>query len=212
MDSSFFPQPLRRLPELPLRPSHSVLSWDGSEPALEFHAAPQLPQWTASPGVLLPQQLAVIKPCPDMDGYYPMVRRMTSTFYLYYTQTNLLFCLSLYETCSALLTNCFFPLVTSNPHVPSCSFLNHVTLYHCFFAFGTIPRTTVFVSLFSSCACCYCYCCCFPALRSPLAISLALWVMNRSDLSRMLSCLQTDKLRLQSNAFLLCVSGFEHHG
>ncbi|KAL7792897.1 hypothetical protein V8C37DRAFT_409815 [Trichoderma ceciliae] len=71
MDSSFFPQPSRRLPSFSLRPGLSVLSWDGSEPGLEFHAVSPLPQWTVSSGVLLPQPLAVIKACPDMDGYYP---------------------------------------------------------------------------------------------------------------------------------------------
>lgn len=79
MDSSFSAKNLRRIPELPLRFSQSVLSWDGSEPGLEFHKPSELHPWAASPGVLLPQPLAVIKPCPDMDGYYPMVRHMTST-------------------------------------------------------------------------------------------------------------------------------------
>ncbi|KAL7909234.1 hypothetical protein GGI35DRAFT_449383 [Trichoderma velutinum] len=72
MDSSFSPKDLRRIPELPLRLSQSVLSWDGRESALEFHTAPEMPLWATSPGVLLPQPPAVIKPCPDMDGYYPM--------------------------------------------------------------------------------------------------------------------------------------------
>lgn len=79
MDSSFSAKNLRRIPELPLRLGESVLSWDGRESALEFHRATEMPPWAASSGVLLPPPLAVIKPCPDMDGYYPMVRHMTST-------------------------------------------------------------------------------------------------------------------------------------
>lgn len=79
MDSSFSAKNLRRIPELPLRLGQSVLSWDGSESALEFHKGPEMPPWAASSGVLLPPPLAVIKPCPDIDGYYPMVRHMTST-------------------------------------------------------------------------------------------------------------------------------------
>ncbi|PNP42712.1 hypothetical protein TGAMA5MH_05453 [Trichoderma gamsii] len=72
MDSSFFAQNPRRLSGFSLRPGHSLFSWDGSEPSLELHATPQLPQWVQPPGVLLPQTLSIIKPCPDVDGYYPM--------------------------------------------------------------------------------------------------------------------------------------------
>ncbi|KAM6479657.1 hypothetical protein HDV62DRAFT_367609 [Trichoderma sp. SZMC 28011] len=72
MDSSFSAKNLRRIPELPLRLGQPVLSWDGNESALEFRKGPEMPPWAASPGVLLPPPMAVIKPCPDMDGYYPM--------------------------------------------------------------------------------------------------------------------------------------------
>ncbi|KAH8128357.1 hypothetical protein FP744_10008750 [Trichoderma asperellum] len=72
MDSSFLAQNARRLSGFSLRPGPSPLSWDGSEPGLEFHATPQLPQWTQPSGALLPQTLSIIKPCPDVDGYYPI--------------------------------------------------------------------------------------------------------------------------------------------
>ncbi|UKZ63039.1 uncharacterized protein TrAtP1_004267 [Trichoderma atroviride] len=72
MDSSFFAQNLRRRSGFSLRPGHSLFSWDGSEPSLEYHATPQLPQWAQPSGLLLPQTLSIIKPCPDVDGYYPM--------------------------------------------------------------------------------------------------------------------------------------------
>ncbi|KAL6908500.1 hypothetical protein GGI43DRAFT_429482 [Trichoderma evansii] len=72
MDSSFFAQNSRRLSGFSLRPGHSVFSWDRSEPGPELHATPQLAQWAQSSGALLPQTLSIIKPCPDMDGYYPM--------------------------------------------------------------------------------------------------------------------------------------------
>ncbi|KAM0462484.1 hypothetical protein ACHAPV_003961 [Trichoderma viride] len=72
MDSSFFAQNPRRLLGFSLRPGHSLFSWDGSEPSLELHGTPQLPQWAQPSGLLLPQTLSIIKPCPDVDGYYPM--------------------------------------------------------------------------------------------------------------------------------------------
>ncbi|RFU73773.1 hypothetical protein TARUN_8473 [Trichoderma arundinaceum] len=72
MDSSFFPQNSRRLTGFSLRPGLSVLAWDEREPGLEFHGVPQLPQWTVSSGVLLPQPLAMIKSCPDLDDYDPV--------------------------------------------------------------------------------------------------------------------------------------------
>ncbi|KAL6895607.1 hypothetical protein HDV57DRAFT_18579 [Trichoderma longibrachiatum] len=70
MDSSFFPIPFERLPDLPPRLGPSVLTWDGSEPALEIPAAPELPRWAAPSGALLPHQLAVAGPIADMDGLY----------------------------------------------------------------------------------------------------------------------------------------------
>lgn len=78
MDSSFFALNPRRLSGFYLRSGHSLSSWDGSEPGLEIHATPQLPQWAQPSGVLFPQTLSIIKPCPDVDGYYPMVRLVTS--------------------------------------------------------------------------------------------------------------------------------------
>ncbi|KAL7936271.1 hypothetical protein V8C35DRAFT_278482 [Trichoderma chlorosporum] len=72
MDSSFSGQNLRQTPGLPLRLTQSASSCDSGEPALEFHAAPEVLHWATSHETQLPQQLAVIKPCPGVDGYYPM--------------------------------------------------------------------------------------------------------------------------------------------
>lgn len=84
MDSSFFPIPFKRLPDLPPRVGPSVLTWDGSEPAPELPAAPGLPQWAASSRALLPHQLAVTGPIADMNGLYSVVRyngfAFTSTY------------------------------------------------------------------------------------------------------------------------------------
>lgn len=172
MGSSFFAQNSRRLSGFSLRPGHSLFSWDGSEPSLGFHATPQLPQWPQSSGVLLPQPLSIIKPCPDVDGYYPMVRLMTSVYAS--------FCASLHSSlpfllptqlltyqsslpselslCGSLCTLLAHLLLPSNPCIPSCPFPNHVTLYHCFFAFRGHSKTA-FSFL-------YCYCCFLPEITT----------------------------------------------
>lgn len=148
MDSSFFAQNPRRLSGFSLRLGHSLFSWDGSEPSLELHATPQLPQWAQPSGVQFPQTLSIIKPCPDVDGYYPMVRLVTSTPVPF-----------LLHLCSPLFLSCYPPnhlpvfssirteivwislhpvgpfASSSSPCIPSCPFPNLVTLYHCFFAF-----------------------------------------------------------------------------
>lgn len=96
MDSSFFAQNPRRLLGFSLRPGHSLFSWDGSEPSLELHATPQLPQWAQPSGLLLPQTLSIIKPCSDVDGYYPMVRLVTSVPVPFLLHLSSLFFLSCY--------------------------------------------------------------------------------------------------------------------
>lgn len=150
MDSSFLAQNSRRLSGFSLRPGPSPLSWDGSEPGLEFHAMPQLPQWTQSSGALLPQTLSIIMPCPDVDGYYPIVSLMTSVYAsccvspnsppfpthtlpipLPTSQSSFPSELSLCGSFCILVAHLLLP---SNPCIPSCPFPNHVALYHCFFA------------------------------------------------------------------------------
>ena len=83
MDSSYFPIPFKRLPDLPPRLGHSVLTWDGSERELETPAAPELPQWAIPPRVPLPHQLALTGPigtADRMNGHHFVVRRNNFAF------------------------------------------------------------------------------------------------------------------------------------
>lgn len=122
MDSSPLPQKLRRLSsDFSPRPSLSVLSWDGSEPGLELDT---------SPGPLLPQSLAAFKPCPKVDGYFPVVR-FPGFYLLPFSNQSASHSKLVWNFLYLAGHNRFFPLVLSTPQVPSCSFLHHVTLYHC---------------------------------------------------------------------------------
>lgn len=209
MDSSFFALNPRRLSGFSLRSGHSLSSWDGSEPGLEVHATPQLPQWAQPSGVLFPQTLSIIKPCPDVDGYYPMVRLVTSVpvpFLLRLSSILFLSCyipyyLPVFSSVRTELVWIFLhpvgPFASSfGPCIPSCPFPNHVTLYHCFFAFRGHSKT-VFLFL-----CCYCYyCCCFLPRDHHLGFDLALWVMNRLGFSAASTLLRTNELRQRDYTF-----------
>lgn len=180
MDSSFFAQDSRRLSGFSLRPGHSLFLWDGSEPGPEFHATPQLAPWAQSSGVLLPQTLSMIKPCPDVDGYYPMVRIMTSVSasssaspnscpFPTHTLAVLLPATYLLPTHLSIFSSIRTELVWIFLH-PVGPFASSLQSLHAQLPFFRITSLSIIASLLAEATsrshfrslCCYCYyCCCF---------------------------------------------------